>query len=89
MQIFEIAVVFVLVLTFGYALVRLFPDPPSPLRSGRNFLSNNLWANSWWSGAGTILLAPVVGYFEGVAAGALLLVAGAVLVGVSGALLRD
>ena len=88
-QVAAIALVIVSVLALGYGLIRLFPDPPSPVRSGPNFWARNLWANTWWGGAATILLAPVLGYLEGLTAAVVLFLAGAVLVAITNALLRD
>jgi hypothetical protein len=88
-QVAEIALVIACVLALGYGLFRLFPDPPNPVRSGPNFWARNFWSNTWWGGAGTILLAPVLGYLEGLPAAVAMFLAGAVLVAVTSALLRD
>jgi hypothetical protein len=84
----EIGLVVLLVLLLGYGLVRLFPDPPNPVRAGSNFFATNLLANTWWGGAGAILLAPVLGYFEGLAAGLVILVTGTASIAVTSAMLR-
>ena len=69
------------VVGLGYALQRLRPDPPNPIRpEHRGLLTNNIAANTWWTGAATVLIAPVLAYLEGLAAGAMILVAGAALV---------
>ena len=76
----EIVLVVVLVVGLGYGLSRIQPDPPDPARPGGGFLARNPWANTWWGGAGTMLLAPVLGYFEGLFVGVVMLVVGAILV---------
>ena len=88
-QVVEIVLVVVVVLLLGFGLFRLFPNPPNPLRSGPNFWARNFWSNTSWGGVGTILLAPVLAYFEGLTAAALMFLAGAVTVAVTSALLRD
>ena len=88
-QVIEISLVVALVLLLGYVLYRLFPDPPNPVRWGPNFLARNVWSNTWWTGVATILLAPVLGYLEGLGAAAVMLVAGAVTVAITSALLRE
>ena len=88
-QVLEIVLVVAAVLLLGFGLFRLFPEPPNPVRSGPDFWARNFWSNTWWCGVGTILLAPVLGYFEGLTIAALMLLVGAVTVAVTSALLRD
>ena len=76
----EIVLVVVLVVALGYGLSRFQPDPPNPARPRGGFLAGNFWANTGWGGAGTMLLAPVLGYFEGLFVGVVMLVVGATLV---------
>jgi hypothetical protein len=85
----QIALVFVLVIGLGFGLWRLSPDPPNPVTTGSGFFARNFWANTWWGGAGLVLLAPVLGYLEGVGVGIALLVLGALCLALSGALLRE
>ena len=82
--------VVVTVVALGYALQRLRPDPPNPLRSERRgFLTHNVAANTWWTGSATVLLAPVLAYLEGLPAGAMILAVGAALVALSTWVLSD
>ena len=83
-----IALVFLLVIGLGFGLNRANPNPPNPLRSGDGFFARNFWANTWWSGAGLVLLSPVLGYFEGIWVGAMMLLVGGIFVLVEGAVLR-
>jgi fatty acid desaturase len=84
----EVAIVGLLVVALGLALRRFVPNPPNPLARRENRLAWNIWANTWWTGAGVIVLAPVLAYLQGVLAGGLALGAGVVLIAGAGGMLR-
>lgn len=89
-EVVEVAAVVVGVVTLGVVLHRLNPDPPNPLRpTARGALAHNFWSNSWWAGAGAMLLAPVLTYLEGVTAGLAVFAVGAIVVAFTTWVLRD